>query len=188
MVMRSAPWIVGILLAPALGSASDGPNEFDVTQFGAACNWDGRTGIDDSTAIQAAISAASKVGGTVLIPRACRIDRPLLLKVPVALRGVGMRTSTLVAGAPMPTMIEVAEIRPGSNDYFEFADFELRGNGNVKNGVRALTISHSKFNRIKVSGTSVHALWIGWGWCNDIVDVTITSNRGSPQLQMGSLS
>ncbi len=51
----------------------------DIRAYGAACNWNGSTGTDDTAALQAAITALGTAGGKIFSPDNCYIANPTTL-------------------------------------------------------------------------------------------------------------
>jgi hypothetical protein len=62
----------------------------DPLDYGAACNWNGTSGTDDTVALQAAINKAATNNGEVDLPRTpCKISAALAITGNVTIRGQG---------------------------------------------------------------------------------------------------
>jgi Pectate lyase superfamily protein len=80
--------------------ADRGGQVFNVKSYGAAC--DGST--NDATAIAAAITSASAVNGTVMIPAAeCATDSAIVVPSGVTLEGASVSGSLIIPGASFPS-------------------------------------------------------------------------------------
>lgn len=130
---------------------------FNVVDYGAA--GDGST--DDTTAVQAAITAANSAGGgVVFFPKGTYLCQPLTMYANVGLRGVGI-TSILKKKYDSGTTAYLLNADSGSSSTFiagmSFADMQFRGTIDVDttfnqyghllylNGVTDLTISNCDF-------------------------------------------
>jgi parallel beta-helix repeat protein len=162
---------------------------FNVRDFGAK----GDGSHDDTAAIQAAINAARPMGGAVLLPPGSYgISTPLLLDAGgFTIVGAGFQSSTIgvLNGANMNAVFQFSDTAP--NSFNVFKDFSINGqsvdgNSAAAFGIVSATISHSRFENLKIQGTSTAAISIGYGWDNDILGCEISYNNGDGILLTNS--
>ncbi len=147
-----------------------------VKDFGAV--GDGVT--DDIAAINAAIAAAALNGRAVFFPKGnYAISSPIIWNKPIAIYTVSPKNSAFIkATASMSAMIlgpSQSDTNLGARSFF--SGLYLFGNNLADYGIRGAT-NHTKFDSLRIGGTKVCALSIGYGWCNYFDNVECSSNYG----------
>jgi hypothetical protein len=117
----------------------------DVRAYGAKCDWNGTTGTDDSTAIQAAVTA---VAGSqcVMLPKMCGISSQITWpsNKAICLVGNSSNTSGLVALSAMANMVfkDDGGVGTGITAEGTIRDIQLSGNQLAQHGLNI--VSHKK--------------------------------------------
>lgn len=146
-----------------------------VLDYGAKC--DGVS--DDREAFRLAVAAAQELGGTVTVPAAtCAIAAPVEFgSRPFRITGAGIEGSKIKALARMPAMFRWNG--EGKYNYrTEFSQLRLDGNGLAERAVLASRVAHLLIFRTLITGTTVAALDLAYGWDNDISESHIAWNSG----------
>jgi hypothetical protein len=148
----------------------------NVRNYGAA--GDGVT--DDSAAIIAARTAAQAAHGVLWFPQGTYlINRSNALEISstsaFTMRGV-YGGSTLKAGTTMAHMLDFTN--PSTSQYFVVEGLCFDGNGQAATAIHGDHLAHTIISRCIIMHTTASAIKFSEGWCNDIVECEIKSNRG----------
>jgi hypothetical protein len=108
----------------------------------------------------------------------CAIGSPIEFDSrPFRITGAGIEGSRIKAIARMPAMFRWNG--QGKYNYrTEFSHLRLEGSGLAERGVLASRIAHALIFRTLISGTTVAALDLAYGWDNDISESHIAWNSG----------
>ncbi|WP_158302167.1 glycosyl hydrolase family 28-related protein [Paenibacillus mesophilus] len=160
---------------------------FNVKWFGAK----GDNASDDTQSIQAAVDAAQNRGAVVYFPSSdfYLISSPILIdssKRGIRLIGDDYNRrvhssiirphASVTVSAPLEAIFKFTDTEVGNQ--FEFSNLDISGDNKTKYGIYSKKIAHSLFRRISIKGTTLAALAIGYGWCNDVETCEISYNRG----------
>ena len=108
----------------------------------------------------------------------CGIGSPIEFDSrPFRITGVGFEASKIRSLARMPAMFRWNG--EGKYNYrAEFSNIRLEGNSLAERGIHSSRISHLLVFRTLITGTTVAALDLSYGWDNDIIESHIAWNSG----------
>lgn len=200
--MRRPPRLLRLALAAVCCALAQGAGAqvLDVRAHGAACDWDGTRGTDDTRAIRAAVAAACRApqaaacpdvascewgqgaGGTVLVPRGvCRVTAPISLACDgLRLLGEGRGTSVILCdlGDPAADCVTVDQAATGRGRRVTVEGITLsaRTKGSARDLLHAEGATWLKLYRAGLYRAGRWGLYVGGGLDTVVEDVEVKGN------------
>ena len=137
----------------------------DIRDFGAACDWNGTTGTDDTAAIQAAINYGIANKKAVFFPGMSKITSPVRVAADtrglqifgVDRRNTGIHNASTSAG-------DALIIGNSSTDTYDISihDFRIEGNGNYTDGkgLAMYLCHHCQIQNVMVEFVGSHGIYL----------------------------